>query len=143
MDMSRCRALAGLALVAGSFVTGCEATPRVGDPVDNPPPPPGTFRAIVSDVFVQRCATSACHSGSTPQNSPSLDPERAFEQLVNVPAGQASSLDLVTPGEPENSYLVQRLHGDGAAQPMPPDGKLDDTTIETIEAWIRNGALDD
>jgi hypothetical protein len=144
---SQSRALAGVALLVGLSLTGCEPAPRVG--AELPPVPGGetaTFSGIVENVLVPRCATSACHSspqaGIPPPAFPALDPDVAYEQLVNASSGQAP-LDLVAPGDPDNSYLLQKLQGTGSMMLMPTDGKLDDATIEAIAAWIRNGAPND
>jgi hypothetical protein len=113
-------------------------------------PPSGTvgssFSAIVAQVLVPRCASTACHAaGATP---PQLDAAGAYAALVGVPSGQ-SSLAFVQPGAPERSYLVFKLRGDAAsaggsvATIMPTDGALSPSEIAAIEAWITNGAPND
>jgi hypothetical protein len=62
--------------------------------------------------------------------------------LVNVTSAQAPPLQRVTPGDPNNSYLIQKLEGTasvGARMPAfsPP---LDQATIDAIRDWISNGA---
>src|SRR6266498_3347999 len=130
MFTSQSCALAGVALLVGLSLTGCEPPPRVGAQL--PPQPLGpasTFSSIVETVFVPRCATSACHSspqlGVSPPVSPALDADVAYDQLVNTSSAEAP-LDLVAPGDPDNSYLIQKLQGTGSMMLMPTDGKLDD-----------------
>jgi hypothetical protein len=110
----------------------------------------GVYSAISANIFVPRCATTACHSGGPPPPSGvpvSLDPEVSWSQLVSVPSVQAP-LDLVEPGQPERSYLVNKLRGThssvgGLGNTMPPPAAgapLTEEEILFIEAWIRSGA---
>jgi hypothetical protein len=56
---------------------------------------------------------------------------------------------MVTPNDPQKSYLVHKLRGDAAsvggsvATPMPPDGALAPADVAAVEAWISNGAQND
>jgi mono/diheme cytochrome c family protein len=134
------------ALAAVGCVPGPEVgpyTPNVGDAT------PATFTAITQEILVPRCATSACHSGNPPPNAPvSLDADRAWQELVGVPAQQAP-LALVEPGDPSRSYLVLKLRGTasdvgGLGTPMPiNDELLTEAQLLAIEAWILNGAPND
>ena len=53
-------------------------------------------------------------------------------------------LQRVTPADPNNSYLIQKLEGSaniGTTQRMPFGGPpLDPATIAAIRQWISNGA---
>lgn len=47
-------------------------------------------------------------------------------------------------GDPDNSYLIHKLEGTQTQGGlMPPGGALPQTSIDTIRAWITNGAIDD
>jgi hypothetical protein len=68
-------------------------------------------------------------------------------ELVNVDSMQLPSMKRVAPGDPQNSYLVHKLRdthldvgGQLGTDPMPPLMALDDSDIQTIEAWITGGA---
>lgn len=113
----------------------------------------GAYSTISSNIFVPRCATTACHSGGPPPPSGvplSLDAAFGWSQLVSVPSVQAP-LNLVEPGHPEKSYLVNKLRGTqssvgGLADRMPPPTAGDPLTEEeilSIEAWISSGAPND
>jgi hypothetical protein len=133
-------------LIAATLLIACEADPRVGArAAPDAGVPAGTFSSIAQDVLVPLCATSACHAGGIPPlNAPvNLELENAYDQLVNVPSEQQPTMELVAPGDPEGSYLLNKLrYGDPlcVGQVMPPSGQLDDATIAAIEAWIREGA---
>ncbi len=50
----------------------------------------------------------------------------------------------VVAGDPNNSYLMQKLNGNASAGGvMPPGGALPQTSIDTIRQWIMDGAIDD
>jgi len=80
----------------------------------------------------------------------SLDAEVGWSQLVSVPSVQAP-LDLVDPGHPERSYLMNKISGThasvgGFGDRMPPTSvgePLSEEEILSIEAWIRSGAPND
>jgi hypothetical protein len=65
--------------------------------------------------------------------------------LVNVASVEAPTLKRVLPGDPANSYIIQKLEGAagiGGAR-MPLGGPyLDQATIDKVKVWIADGALD-
>jgi len=68
----------------------------------------------------------------------------AIRALVNVPSVQKSGSILVIPGDPANSYLIQKIKGAGGITGlrMPRNGPpyLTDGQILVIERWIQLGA---
>jgi hypothetical protein len=80
----------------------------------------------------------------------SLDPDVGWSQMVSVPSVQAP-LNVVEPGRPESSYLVNKLRGTqssvgGLGELMPPPAAgspLTEEEILSIEAWITSGAPND
>lgn len=104
-----------------------------------------SFRRDVVPLLKARCA--GCHlTGEEPGNM-QLHPQAAFRTLVNVPS-MGSPLLRVTPGAPDQSYLVRKLEGThldvgGRGARMPLDtGPLDPKDIALIRDWIRAGAPD-
>jgi hypothetical protein len=63
--------------------------------------------------------------------------------LVGVPSGEQPSLQRVEPGDPNNSYLIQKLEGTAATgRRMPLNGSpLPQSDINVIRQWIAEGAL--
>jgi len=133
------------------------------DDVQLPSRPPGssggsgggspTYSSISASILVPRCATAACHGGGPPPPSGvpvSLDAAVGWSQLVQVPSVQAP-LDLVEPGRPDRSYLVNKLRANpssvgGLGERMPPTyagDALTEEEIQSIEAWISSGAPND
>jgi len=103
-----------------------------------------TLQSIQDNVFTPTC--SGCHSG--PQGNPlpaGLDLtslSMSFTALVNAPSTEVGALNLVEPGDPDNSYLVQKLEGTAAVGArMPLFGTpLSQGTIDAIRQWITDGA---
>ncbi len=62
--------------------------------------------------------------------------------LVNVPSAEVPALMRVAPGDPNNSYLIQKLEGTAAVGGRMPLGgsPLPQATISVIRQWITNGA---
>jgi hypothetical protein len=62
---------------------------------------------------------------------------------VNVASLEKPSLLRVKPGDPDNSYLIQKLEGAAgiSGSRMPLGGPfLDRETIDKIRSWIQDGA---
>jgi hypothetical protein len=105
---------------------------------------PVTLTQIQAQVFSPIC--SGCHSGPTSGNLPSgmnlSSTASSHNALVNVASLQVSSIDRVEPGDPGNSYLIQKLEGTAAVGSRMPQGGpfLDQATIDMIRQWIADGA---
>lgn len=94
-------------------------------------------------------ANCTCHlqgpSGSMTATVLTLNEDVSYAQLVDTPAEQLESMDRVTPGQPEQSYLWHKLEGTqldvgGMGTLMPQVGSLDEQDLMTIQAWIAGGA---
>jgi hypothetical protein len=101
-----------------------------------------TLDAIQAAVFTPSCATAGCHTGEDPPQDLRLDEGFSFENLVDVPSNEVPELRRVEPGNPDDSYLVQKIEGtaeEGARMPLgaPP---LDQSLIDDIREWITNDA---
>jgi len=104
-----------------------------------------TLSQIQAQVFTPIC--SGCHSGPTSNSLPSgmnLTAGNSFTSLVNVPSIEVGTIDRVEPGDPDNSYLIQKLMGTAAVGSRMPQGGpfLDQATMDMIREWITDGAAD-
>jgi hypothetical protein len=121
-----------------------------GDGSGLPPKlPPGSFgpnfSEIQANVIVPNCTTTGCHFGAGAPQGLRLDDVNSYGSLVGVSSVEVSSLLRVAPGDPDNSYLIQKLDGSasvGAQMPLnaPALAQLD---IDVIRQWISDGAIDD
>lgn len=121
---------------------------EAGEPPGPPDPgdPQATFSSLTNDHFAPTCARGGCHSVSSAQAGLVLEPAQAFANLVGVPSSQRPELNRVTPGDPDNSYLVKKLRGDADIEGgrMPRGGPfLSAEEIDRFVRWIRNGAPND
>lgn len=73
------------------------------------------------------------------------DSPSAYVNLVNQPSTQLPAMNLVEPGDSQNSYLWQKIAAgsqrQGLPMPVPPDGPMTDDEIATITSWIDSGAV--
>ena len=105
-----------------------------------------TLSQIQASVFTPIC--SVCHNGSNPPNgalpgSQNLTAGNSYAMLVNVPSLEQPSVLRVKPGDPANSYIIQKLEGAAtiSGARMPFGGPyLDQATIDQIKSWIASGA---
>ncbi len=70
--------------------------------------------------------------------------QTSFDNLVNVPSLQIPAIDRIEPGDPDNSYLIQKIEGAAGivGSRMPQGGPfLDQATIDMIRQWVSDGAL--
>ena len=67
----------------------------------------------------------------------------AFSQLVGVPSFEVPELNRVSPGDPDNSYLVQKIEGTQAIGGQMPLGgpPLSQELMDLVRQWISEGAL--
>ena len=103
-----------------------------------------TLTSIQTNVFTPRC--SGCHNGAgagLPGVMNLTNEAASRAALVGVASIEASALQRVAAGNPNNSYLIRKLEGGpnivGSRMPLvgPP---LPQTTIDSIRLWITNGA---
>ena len=105
-----------------------------------------TLDDIQAAVFTPTCAVAGCHTGggaALPASMNLTSADLSLANLVNIPSEQAPGLVRVIPGDPDNSYLVQKLEGTaGFGGQMPLGGApLDPALIADIRQWISDGAM--
>jgi hypothetical protein len=144
------------AALALTFVAACAGDGTGPDGQGNgngggqPPPPSGngavTLSGEVQPIFSNNCAFSGCHGGTSPQLGQNLSEGQAFASIVGVPSVQVPSMNRVTAGDPDMSYLVHKIQGTqasvgGSGERMPLGfGALPQSEIDIIRTWITEGA---
>jgi mono/diheme cytochrome c family protein len=98
------------------------------------------FQSIQDNVFTPIC--SVCHVGGGAPMGLRLDAADAYNLLVGVPSTEVPSILRVKPGDPDNSYIIQKLEGHASVGARMPFGGpyLTADTISFIRQWISNGA---
>lgn len=132
-----CALVLGLPACAGDGTT---------DPGDNPGNGTPTFTEDVQPIFSANCAFSGCHGGASPAQGMNLSAGQAYLNTVGVPSVELPGMDRIEPGQPDQSYLVNKIQGTqasvgGSGQRMPLGGSaLSQDDIDTIRAWVEAGA---
>jgi Ca2+-binding RTX toxin-like protein len=98
------------------------------------------YTSDIQPVFTNRC--TGCHSGGGAPQGLRLDAANSYANLVNVPSNEVPSLLRVEPGNPDDSYLVQKIEGTASVGGRMPLGgtPLNAETIALIRQWISEGA---
>jgi hypothetical protein len=98
------------------------------------------FQSIQDNVFTPIC--SVCHVGGSAPMGLRLDAANAYNLLVGVPSTEVPSILRVKPGDPDNSYIIQKLEGHASVGARMPFGGpyLSTDTVAFIRQWISNGA---
>jgi len=101
-----------------------------------------TLSSIQANVFSVSCAVPGCQGGSSAQFGLRLDPGFSAGNLVNVASPRGANLVRVVPGNPDASFLIQKLEGtQPIGERIPLLGPyLPQSTIDVIRQWIRDGA---
>ena len=136
-----------LALAACGAGSG-EGLDQNGQPLTgggNAPPVSGlapTLDSIQTNVFNVNCAVPGCHGGAGAQQGLRLDPGFSAGNLIKVPSPRDPNLIRVVPGDPDASFLIQKLDGTQTLGDRMPDGGpyLTTATVNVIRQWIQNGA---
>ncbi len=133
-----------------SVIVGCTAGSGEGLDISGRPlseggdvPLAATLASIQANVFNPSCIV--CHAGASAPQGLRLDVTNSFTNLVGVASRQDSSFLRVMPGNPDLSYLIQKLEGKASVgQQMPLGGPpVPQSTINFVRQWITDGALPD
>jgi hypothetical protein len=126
-------------------VSGCagngDGLDENGRPLDTGPLPLApTFASIQQNVFTPICTT--CHAGASAPLGLRLDEASSYAALVDTPSVEVPGLRRVHPGDPDASYLIQKLEGRAAVGGRMPLNlsALPQATIDVIRQWITEGA---
>ena len=143
---------AALALAVGLAGAACdEKLSDVAGPTPNLQP---TFSSIQREIFNTtdssgRLFCIGCHtdSGRTPAGGLVLLEGRSYQALVGQPSRFKAGAIFVVPGDPDASYLVQKLEGAadmvGTRMPRGSGPYLTTGQTQIIRRWIELGAKND
>lgn len=144
---TRLRVLAATSLSAGLLAAcagngaGLDTNGRpLGSGGSDGGPLTADFKSIQDHVFTPIC--TVCHAGAGAPQGLRLDAANSYGLLVGVPSNEVPGILRVKPGDPGNSYLIQKLEGHAAVGVRMPLGGpyLDSATIAVIRQWITDGA---
>jgi mono/diheme cytochrome c family protein len=98
------------------------------------------FQRIQDTIFTTHCVS--CHSGLFAPHRLRLDVRNSYRSLVGMQSAEVPAFQRVKPGDPDASYLVQKIEGHASeGVRMPASGPpLSGQDIELIRQWIAGGA---
>jgi hypothetical protein len=145
---SYCVELASDAAHCGDCATACASgeicTPQGCDRLDCNDLPQVSYETDVAPLLAQHCTNAGCHAGNRPKEGLDLTESASFAHLVETEAAQCNDGRLlVEPGQPDRSYLLQKMLGVDmcSGSQMPKAGvTLPASDFEAITAWICQGA---
>jgi hypothetical protein len=138
------RLIAAAAVLLGGCIGSGEGLDANGRPVGASGEASGelepTIESIQQHVFTPRCAS--CHQGTHVSGLELEDAQQSHDELVDVRSTEVPTLDRVEPGDPEASYLIDKLEDTQAVGERMPLGQppLPPETIAVIRQWISEGA---
>ena len=146
----------GLGLLAACLLAGCAGSGGDGD--DGGPPKPSCtpgvdpasaprYASNIQPIYDRSCAVAGCHASVAPAQALDLSVGRSYAATVNTRSTETLSFRLIEPGDPDASYLVQKIRGDaGIAGVVMPNGCPDNPQqgaqcltpdeIDAIVTWI-------
>lgn len=104
----------------------------------------GSFAWIQTNIFDAICAVT-CHVGAAAPKGLQLDAANSYALLVGVPSDEVPSLNRVSAGAPDDSYIIVKISASDVRRVgdrMPRNGPpyLSDIQIQAIRDWIQAGA---
>lgn len=137
------------ALPLVAFSAGCDE--KLSDLTGPTPNLEPKFASIQREIFSTqdssgRLSCIQCHTnvGRTPAAGLNLLDGLSYAALVGRPSVQKPGSTFVVPGDPDNSYLVQKLEGTagivGLRMPRNAGPFLTEGQMLVIRRWIKDGA---
>jgi hypothetical protein len=140
--LGRVGSLAAAALALASCTAGDgKGLDAGGRPIPPVPPANSDFQQIQDTIFTPVC--SGCHAGANAPQGLRLDAGNSYALLVNVASAEVPGLMRINPGNPDASYLVQKIQGNAAVGVrMPANGPpyLTQPQIDLVRGWVAAGA---
>ena len=106
-------------------------------------PAPAEWSYVYASVLQPSCTTSACHSSLSTAGGVDLhDASAAYRALAGRDCDDTAApiTGYVDTNDPSASFLSVLLRREGPTG-MPPNGRLSESEIDRIEAWMQAGAL--
>jgi hypothetical protein len=148
--MCRQIVMGSAAFVLALAFAGCDE--KLSDLTGPTPKLEPTFSSIQQEIFNTtdasgRLACTNCHTtagGRNPSGGMNLTTSLSYAAIVGVASTGKPGAVRVIPGDPENSYIIDKLEGRptiaGVRMPRGNGPFLTDGQMLVIKRWISNGA---
>lgn len=145
---------APVVIVLAGALAGAACDEKLSDVAGPTPSLTPTFSSIQQEIFnttdsAARLACIGCHTdvGRTPAGGLVLLEGRSYQALVGQASRFKAGAVFVVPGDPDASYLVQKLEGAadiaGSRMPRGTGPFLTSGQMQIIRRWIELGAKND
>ena len=135
-----------------ALLSGCDE--KLSDLTGPTPNLTTTLSSIQAQIFTNsdstgRRACASCHTdvGRTPSAGLNLKDGASFASLVGRPSARKPGATFVVPGDPDGSYLIQKLEAGrdivGSRMPLGGPPYLTDGQLLVLRRWIALGAKND
>jgi len=103
-----------------------------------------SFKNCVVPILNKSCGTAGCHAADNPKGKLDLS-QNHHANIVNKESEKRAGKKQVVPSKPDESLLYLKLLADGkrpadVGGKMPPAKLLEQAQVDTIKAWISEGA---
>jgi hypothetical protein len=98
------------------------------------------FDSIQANIFEPLC--EHCHAGANAPAGLRLDAANSYAVLVGIASVERPNILRVAAGDPNNSYVIQKLEGTAAVGERMPAGlpAVPQADIDIVRQWISDGA---
>jgi hypothetical protein len=98
------------------------------------------FDSIQANIFEPLC--EHCHAGANAPAGLRLDAANSYAMLVGIASVERPNILRVAAGDPNNSYLIQKLEGTAGVGERMPAGlpAVPQADIDIVRQWISDGA---
>ena len=136
-----------------ALLSGCDE--KLSDLTGPTPALTPTLSSIQAQIFSNSDSTGrrtcvSCHTdvGRTPSAGLNLREGTSFASLVGKPSARKAGATFVVPGDPDASYLIQKLEAGrtdivGGRMPLGGPPYLTDGQLLVLRRWIALGAKND
>lgn len=139
-------------LFTAAVTYGCDE--KLSDITGPTPDLEVSFTSVQQQIFNstdaagrQACVTCHTDQGRTPAGGLNLREGTAYGTIVGVASRGKAGATLVVPGDPDGSYLVQKLEGApgivGERMPRTGGPYLTSGQLLVLRRWIQQGARND
>ena len=95
---------------------GADGAPADEASDDSQPTETVTLTQLSAEIFTPRCAFSGGHAGGFPTGNQSLEADKIASQIIGVASSGKPNEIRIVPGDPDNSYLLKKLHAEGVLE---------------------------
>lgn len=133
-----------VAVMLSILITACGGDSSTGPDPEQPPPNSGqpvSYAQDIQPIFNGNCAVSGCHDSGTQRNGVDLS---SYNSATNSVGARYDTL-IILPDNPSASPIVDKISNDNPefGDRMPLNrAPLENAEIDSIRAWIEDGAPD-